>query len=43
MGPWKFDVFSGRNAPKVFDEIVLRSRRIAKQGCAKQTAVSLLD
>jgi hypothetical protein len=43
MGPWKFHVFSGWNAPKVGDEIVLWSWRITKQRCAKQSAVSLLD
>jgi hypothetical protein len=43
MGPWKFHVFSGWNAPKVGDEIFLWARRIAKQGCAKQSAMGLLD
>jgi hypothetical protein len=43
MGPWKFHVFSGWNAPKVGNKIVLWAWRIAKQGCAKQSAMGLLD
>ena len=43
LGSLKFNVVSWRNALKVCDEIVLWSRRITEQGCAKQPTVSLLD
>jgi len=43
LGSWKFNAFACWNAPKVGDEVVLRARRIAKQGCSKQSAMGLLD
>jgi hypothetical protein len=43
MGSGKFNVFSGWNAPKIGDEIVLWPRRVAEQRGAKQSAVGFFN